>query len=552
MSPGSRKPSRAARAIAAVGLAVSVAAILAGPDAGAAGSPLASAGIPHPPHSIGTAAGSHTAAGPDYPGALWEPASPANYTIADRPGSLPIQRIIIHVAQGGFASTYQWFRNPAAQASAHYIVSQTGQVAQMVPERDIAWHAGNWAYNETSIGIEHAGYTQLGDFTQSQYLASARLSAYLVRKYTIVPDRTHIIGHYQVPDPNHPGEFGGIDHHTDPGPYWKWPMYMALIRLYANVTYGQTLDDSVPADFHTAPGWYTSTARPGYTGSGYHYALPSRTEADPVSYRLNTPQTDGYDVFMRWPCNPSYNRQVTVGFATTTGYHATHVDESQNCERWNYVGTYTFAAGDSARMVILRTSPDPGNIAADAVRIVETRDLVPPAESGTPTVTATGRTSVSLSWPAATDNVEVAGYRLWANGLATGNVATTDATIAGLRCNWGYTFWVRAYDGFWNLTPEPATVHVVTAACPAPPTGVTATASITPGDATLSWTDSADANAGYAVYVDGVRTATAAAGATSYPLTGLTCGIDHTIGVQSLATDGTVSTQATTDLLLTC
>ena len=34
----------------------------------------------------------------------------------------------------------------------------------MVPERDIAWHAGNWPYNETSIGIEHAGFTNDGAF----------------------------------------------------------------------------------------------------------------------------------------------------------------------------------------------------------------------------------------------------------------------------------------------------------------------------------------------------------------------------------------------------
>jgi hypothetical protein len=36
--------------------------------------------------------------------------SPANYSVAQRPVDLPIQRIIIHVAEGGFASTYQWFR----------------------------------------------------------------------------------------------------------------------------------------------------------------------------------------------------------------------------------------------------------------------------------------------------------------------------------------------------------------------------------------------------------------------------------------------------------
>ena len=99
-------------------------------------------------------------AGPDYPGALWEPANPRNYTVADRPYTNRVTRIIIHVAEGGWASTYTWFRNAAAEASANYVVSSTGRVAQMVPDRDIAWHAGNWAYNESSVGIEHAGFTE--------------------------------------------------------------------------------------------------------------------------------------------------------------------------------------------------------------------------------------------------------------------------------------------------------------------------------------------------------------------------------------------------------
>jgi hypothetical protein len=46
-------------------------------------------------------------------------------------------------------------------------------------------------------------------------------------------DRTHVIGHYQVPDPTDPTKFGGIDHHTDPGPNWDWTTYMALAQQYA-------------------------------------------------------------------------------------------------------------------------------------------------------------------------------------------------------------------------------------------------------------------------------------------------------------------------------
>ena len=202
-----------------------------------------------------------TVSGPDYPLALWHPASPWNYTIADRPLDPTIRRLVIHVAEGGFASTYNWFGNSAAQASAHYVVSPTGQVAQMVPDADIAWHAGNWAYNETSIGIEHAGYTYGGGFPDAEYRGSARLAGWLARSFAITPDRQHVIGHNEVPDPYHAGEWGGADHHTDPGPHWQWARYMAYLRLYAATTPQRQVDDSSATRFAAGNAWKSISAR---------------------------------------------------------------------------------------------------------------------------------------------------------------------------------------------------------------------------------------------------------------------------------------------------
>lgn len=69
--------------------------------------------------------------------------------------------------------------NSQAQACAHYTVSYNGAVGRSVQEKDIAWHAGNWKYNKTSIGIEHGGY--IDDprwFIDSMYRSSAKLAAY--------------------------------------------------------------------------------------------------------------------------------------------------------------------------------------------------------------------------------------------------------------------------------------------------------------------------------------------------------------------------------------
>ena len=167
----------------------------------------------------------------DYPLAVWRQAASCNYTDSDRETSCYINKIVIHVAEGSYSGTISWFENCAAQGSAHYVVSREGRVAQCVRDEDIAWHAGWWDTNTHSIGIEHAGYIDNPEwFTQSMYHASAKLSAWCCKKYKIPIDRKHIIGHYQVPGCS--GSGGGVDCHTDPGPYWNWNKYKLLIHYY--------------------------------------------------------------------------------------------------------------------------------------------------------------------------------------------------------------------------------------------------------------------------------------------------------------------------------
>lgn len=156
----------------------------------------------------------------DHPGAGWTAASPANWRLADRPDDYRVDRIVIHVTQGGFASSVDAFKNPWHQASAHYIVDQDGHIEQMVRELDVAFHSGNRSMNERSIGIEHVGFVDRPqDFTDTMYEASARLAADICHRYGIPVDRKHILAHSEVP---------GTDH-TDPGPHWDWNRYLRLV-----------------------------------------------------------------------------------------------------------------------------------------------------------------------------------------------------------------------------------------------------------------------------------------------------------------------------------
>ncbi|MFF5205606.1 N-acetylmuramoyl-L-alanine amidase [Streptosporangium sp. NPDC000396] len=166
--------------------------------------------------------GSRAAAAVDYPSAHWAAAHPSNYAVSNRPSSDAIDRIVIHVAQGSYAGTISWFQtgprpNPT---SAHYVVrSSDGDITQLVREKDRAFHAGS--YNRRSVGIEHEGYISNASwFTDPMYRASAALTRSIADRYHIPKDRTHIVGHVQVP---------GSDH-TDPGPNWDWNRYMQYVN----------------------------------------------------------------------------------------------------------------------------------------------------------------------------------------------------------------------------------------------------------------------------------------------------------------------------------
>ncbi|MGH3002896.1 MAG: N-acetylmuramoyl-L-alanine amidase [Gaiellaceae bacterium] len=164
-----------------------------------------------------------------------------------------ISGIVIHSTEGRFVGSVRFLQRAHTRGSAHFVVSRTGQIVQLVPVTDVAWHAGNAWWNLHSIGIEHEGWADRGGFTTAEYRASAKLVAYLAHRWGIPLDRKHIIGHYQVPNPNHPGRFGGVSGHTDPGPYWKWGEYMRLVRYYSrhpvlpHFVKHMTLHDSLPA-----------------------------------------------------------------------------------------------------------------------------------------------------------------------------------------------------------------------------------------------------------------------------------------------------------------
>ena len=158
-----------------------------------------------------------------------DPGDYGNYDLANRPADgLSIRFLVVHDTEVDYDGTLATFENSHNYVSAHYVTrSSDGLVTQMVPTHDVAWHAGNWWINMHSVGIENEGFAlDPSYFTNQLYHSLARLTRYTAERYGIPLDREHIIGHDQVPGPTEAFQAGM---HWDPGTYFDWAHFMALV-----------------------------------------------------------------------------------------------------------------------------------------------------------------------------------------------------------------------------------------------------------------------------------------------------------------------------------
>lgn len=163
--------------------------------------------------------------------------------------------------------------------------------------------------------------------------------------------------------------------------------------------------------------------------------------------------------------------------------------------------TYTVYAQDRA-----------GNLGVVSNKISLSIDTqAPTAPSNLTAQPLTGPGRVVLSWMASGDNVAVAAYQVYRDGIMLGEIAGetfTDTTVTGPAT---YSYAVVARDAAGNLG-APATVSVTTPdlAAPTAPTGLRAVPYSKPVRVVLLWSPASDnvGVAGYRVYRNGAVVAT--------------------------------------------
>ncbi len=107
----------------------------------------------------------------------------------------------------------------------------------------------------------------------------------------------------------------------------------------------------------------------------------------------------------------------------------------------------------------------------------DTQAPTAPTNLATSNVTGTGMT---LSWTASTDNVGIAGYRVYVGSNQVATTTGTSQAISGLSCGTSYTLGVEAFDAAGNVSSR-STLVASTAAC-GPPTGPCGTFGTAPAD----------------------------------------------------------------------
>ena len=118
----------------------------------------------------------------------------------------PISMVVLHYTEmESAAAALERMCDPTAEVSAHYLITEEGEVVRLVAEEKRAWHAGvsYWRghtdVNGKSIGIEldHPGHA-LGyrEFSEAQFEALVPLLARIVRTFDI--PRANVVGHSDV------------------------------------------------------------------------------------------------------------------------------------------------------------------------------------------------------------------------------------------------------------------------------------------------------------------------------------------------------------------
>ncbi|MBJ6752615.1 fibronectin type III domain-containing protein [Geomonas anaerohicana] len=228
----------------------------------------------------------------------------------------------------------------------------------------------------------------------------------------------------------------------------------ALAATVANITQQVTAPPPEP-DFSDV----TAPSAPGAL-SATTYAVNSSTSSVVLAWQASSDNTGvaGYDV---------YRDGAKVGTTTSTGF--TDASVISNVTYIYKVVAFDAAGNFSVASAPLSVKPNQASLSVTVSGqlsgdLTSHLDLVAPTAPGnlsavTAAISGTN-SSVTLSWSAATDNVGVAGYEVFRNGVKIGSTGTRSFVDASVASATTYSYTVKAYDAAGNRSAASAALAV--------------------------------------------------------------------------------------------
>lgn len=129
------------------------------------------------------------------------------------PVAIEVEFVVLHYTACSLEETRNIFCSSESQVSAHLVISEQGDVYEVVnclgQEVQRAWHAGesffnkdgkDWrSFNDFSVGIELVNLNgNVFEYSDQQYQALAKVMAHLKKYHPALQDPSRIIGHEEI------------------------------------------------------------------------------------------------------------------------------------------------------------------------------------------------------------------------------------------------------------------------------------------------------------------------------------------------------------------
>ena len=246
------------------------------------------------------------------------------------------------------------------------------------------------------------------------------------------------------------------------------PPAVAESAVYAWATGATKYDYIIDNPQATLVGsWLTGTTSADKYGADYNYTSGA-VQGKSATWTPNIARAGNYKVYVWYPAGSNRYTASPYTVYYSGGSQLYTVNQTTGGGQWNLLGTHPFAAGTSGRVTLTNNGvPSDKNVMADAVRFEEVLETTPPSVPTNLQAVALSDSQISLTWNASTDNVVVAGYRVYRGGSCIAICTTNSYVDTGLTQNTSYTYSVSAFDTSGNKSANSSNVSRYTL-CKAP------------------------------------------------------------------------------------